>query len=75
MVLLSIMDNGKNSRHPRGLKSKSSCIRKYLNFPKTVFLNTVHFGTGIQFAKKWQSNKKKLCFNKILQVAGCTVTA
>lgn len=59
MVLLFSMDeNGKNSIHPRGLKSKSSCIKKFLKFPKTVFLNTVHVGTDIQFVKKWQSNLK-----------------
>lgn len=75
MVLLPIMDNVKNCSHPRGLKSKSLHIKKYLKFPKTVFPNTVHVGAGIQFFKKWQSNKKKLCLNKVLQVAGCTVTA
>lgn len=58
MVLLSITDNAKNCSHPRGLKSKSLHIKKYLKFPKTVFPNTVHVGAGIQFFKKWQNNKK-----------------
>lgn len=61
-VLLSLMDNGKNSSHPRGLKSKSLCIKKYLKFPKRVLLDTVHVGIGIQFIKKWQNNKKIIVF-------------